>query len=173
METYSNEPSAQPQRSFLLWFLAICTMVSAGCSIITFLIYMLFPQILQQSVEMMQGMSMFQNEQYQHVFELYLSIKGWQYGLLILCEIAIFAGALIMLWKLKPVGFHLYVIGQIALFCVQNFVVGGLMRSSWDSILWTVLIIVLYYFQIWRRRPEPVTSNEDDIQRYDEDEDDD
>ena len=173
METYNNDPAVQPKRSFLLWFLAICTMVSAGSSIITFLVYMLFPQILQQSMEVMQGMSMFQNEQYQQVFDLYLSIKGWQYGLLILCEAAIFAGALIMLWKLKPVGFHLYVIGQIALFCVQNFVVGGLMRSTWNTILWTVLIVVLYYLQIWQRHPASVTSDEDDIQEYDENEDDD
>lgn len=172
MEPYNNNPTAPPQRSFLLWFLAICTMVSAGSSIITFLIYMLFPQILQQSTEVMQNMSMFQNEQYQQVFDMYLSIQGWQYALLLLCEAAIFAGALIMLWKLKPIGLHIYIIGQIALFCVQNFVVGGLMRSSWDNIVWTLLIITLYYLQVRQWRTASALPDGADTEEEDDDDDD-
>lgn len=147
-------------------------MVSAGSSIITFLIYMLFPQILQQSMEVMQNMSMFQNEQYQQVFDMYLSIQGWQYALLLLCEAAIFAGALIMLWKLKPIGLHIYIIGQIALFCVQNFVVGGLMRSSWDNIVWTLLIITLYYLQVRHWRTASALPDGADTEEEDDDVDD-
>ena len=95
---------------------------------------MFFPQVMQQSMEVMRNMPMFNNEQYRQVLDLYLSIQSWQYGLLLIAEIAIFAGALIMLWKLKPVGLHLYIVGQMALFCVQNFVIGGLMRSC--STIW-------------------------------------
>ena len=157
MEIYDNNPTAQPKRSFLLWFLAICTMVNAGASIFTYLIYMLFPQVMQQSMEVMQNMPMFNNDQYRQVLDLYLSLQSWQYGLLLIAEIAIFAGALIMLWKLKPIGLHIYILGQAALFCVQNFVIGGLMRATWDSILWTVLIIVMYYLEVrqWKTQTEP------------------
>lgn len=173
MEIYDNDLSTRrPQRSFLLWFLALCTMIHAGSSIITYLVYMLFPDVMQQSVQMMQNMPMFSNEQYQQVLELYLSIQGWQYGLLILSEAAIFAGALIMLWKLKPIGLHIYILGQVALFCVQNFVIGGLMRATWDSIIWTVLIIVLYYLQVreWKANPERVgDSDDEDLQEEDDD----
>jgi len=172
MEIYDNNHNAQPKRSFLLWFLAICTMVNAGSSIITFLVYMLFPNILQQSVGIMQEMPMFNGEQYQQVLDLYLSIQGWQYGLLLLSEIAIFAGALIMLWKLKPIGLHIYIVGQIALFCVQNFVIGGLMRASWDSIIWTVLIIVLYYLQVRQWEVDMAKGNDTDIEEYDDEDDD-
>ena len=157
MEIYDNNPTAQPKRSFLLWFLAICTMVNAGASIFTHLIYMLFPQVMQQSMEVMRNMPMFNNEQYRQVLDLYLSLQSWQYGLLLIAEIAIFAGALAVLWKLKPIGLHIYILGQAALFCVQNFVIGGIMRATWDSILWTVLIIVLYYLEVrqWKTQTEP------------------
>lgn len=171
MEIYDNTPASRPKRSFLLWFLAICTMVNAGLSIITYLVYMFFPDILQQSMQVMQSMPMFSNDQYRLVIDLYLSIKGWQFGLLVLSEAAIFAGALIMLWKLEPVGLHLYIVGLLALFCVQNFVIGGLMRATWDTILWTVLLIVLYYLQVrqWKTQTEQVgDSDEEDLQDNDE-----
>lgn len=161
-----------PKRSFLLWFLAICTMVNAGVNVLTFSIYMLFPQVLQQSVAVMQGMPMFNNEQYMQVFEMYLSIKSWQYGLLIIAEAAIFIGALVMLWKLNPIGFHIYSIGQIALICVQNFVIGGKMKMNVSTILLTALLIVMYATQLrYMRRPEEAEEPEELEEPREEEED--
>ncbi len=124
-DPFMGEEAPAPRRTFLLWFLAICSMLNAGMCILAFSFYMLFPDLLQQSVAVMDEMPTFNDPQYREVFDMYLSIKGWQYGLLIISEAAIFAGALIMLWKLKPLGFHLYTCGQIALICVQNLLIGG------------------------------------------------
>lgn len=163
MDILNNEDSNMPKRSFLLWFLAICTMVNAGINVLTFSVYMLFPQILQQSVSVMESMPMFNNEQYMQVFEMYLSIKGWQYGLLIITEAAIFIGALIMLWKLNPIGFHIYTIGQMAEFCVQNFIIGGKMTMNWSAIMLTIMIILMYATQLrYMKQPEETVEEEEE-----------
>ena len=46
------------------------------------------------------------------------------------------------------------------------------MRATWDSIIWTVLIIVLYYLQVreWKANPERVgDSDEENLQEEDDD----
>ena len=97
------------------------------------------------------------------VFEMYLSIKGWQYGLLIITEAAIFIGALIMLWKLNPIGFHIYTIGQMAEFCVQNFIIGGKMTMNWSAIMLTIMIILMYATQLrYMKQPEETVEKEEE-----------
>ncbi len=136
------------QRTGLLWVLAIFTMINAGIQAVNYLTYMLFPQVLRQAVEVMQNMPMFKDEQFKQVFEVYLSVERWQYGLLFLVAVATFAGALIMLWKLKKIGFHIYTMAQIFGFVVLNFVIGGKMAMDFNSVMWTVLIIVMYATQL-------------------------
>lgn len=171
-----NEEPIKPQRTPMLWVLALCTMISAGINGLNFLVYMLFPNILQQAVTAMEGMPMFNNEQVSAVFELYLSMKTWQYGLLILAEASLFVGALLMLWKLNAKGFHCYVIGQMALFCLQNFVIGGSLAMNWSAIFWTVTLILLYAMQLRYMKPsnepldEEMNSEDENFEQEDQNE---
>jgi len=145
---FNPDNNQKPKRTFILWFIAICTMVNNGMSGLTYLFYGLFPKVLRQSVEVMSNMPMFDNEQYQQAFSTYLSIAPWQYMLLFVVAAMAFAGALIMLWKLKTIGFHIYTISQILGFCVLNFIIGGKMTMGWNDILWTICIIVIYALQL-------------------------
>jgi len=147
MEPFNTQPD-KPQRTFLLWFLAICTMINAGLNVISFSMYAFFPDLIRQSMTIMQNMSLFSGDEYKEMIEIFLSVAPWQYLLLILAEAASFAGALIMLWKLRSVGFHIYTIGQILEFCTLNFIIGGKMTMPFSAVLVTVLIIVMYATQL-------------------------
>lgn len=145
---FNTDGKSLPKRTFMLWFLAICTMLNNVTSGLTYFFYGLFPKILRQSVEVMSNMPMFDNEQYRQAFDTYLSIAPWQYLLLfVMCAMA-FAGALIMLWKLKPLGFHLYTISQIYGFCVLNLIIGGKLAMGWNEIIWTIMIVIIYALQL-------------------------
>lgn len=136
------------KRSFLLWFLAICTLVNAGISILSYLLYMFFPQLVEQSLTLLQQMPAVYSEQYAQSVSLFLAIPKWQYALLILSEAAAFAGALIMLWKLEKTGFHFYVIGKIIGFVTVNFIIGGAFAMDFSSVILMVLIILMYATQL-------------------------
>ncbi len=136
------------KRSFLLWFLAICTLINAGISVLSYLLYMFFPQLVEQSLTLLQQMPAVHSEQYAQSVSLFLAIPKWQYALLILSETAAFAGALIMLWKLKRIGFHFYVIGKIIGFVTVNFLIGGAFAMDFSSVILMVLIILMYATQL-------------------------
>ena len=151
----ANSNIQQPKRGFLLWFLSICTMINAGSNILLYAMCVLFPNMVNDAVGRMSQMSFFNDEAYQELVLIFQSIAGWQYGLLIIAEVAIFVGALIMLWKLNPVGFHIYTFGQIGLFCILNFVIGGKLVMTWEAILMTICIILLFASQLkYMRKPQ-------------------
>ncbi len=108
---------------------------------------------------MVKTMPMFAGAEYQELFDIMLSITKWQFLLLILAEAASFAGALIMLWKLKSIGFHIYTIGQILEFCTLNFIIGGKLTMTFSAVIMTVLIIVMYATQLRYMKDPPAKDN--------------
>lgn len=148
MEPFNTPKPDKPQRTFLLWFLAICTMVNAGMNVISFTMYACFPDFVKQSLETVKNISLFSGEEYQEAMSIFLSVAPRQYILLIVAELATFIGALIMLWKLRSIGFHIYTIGQILEFCTLNFIIGGKLAMPFSAVLMTVLIIVMYATQL-------------------------
>lgn len=147
MEFFKNQDN-NPQRTFVLWFLAICTMINAGMNVVSFSLYAFFPGLIRQSMDFILNMPMRNGDEYREIFEIFLSVTPQQYLLLILAEIASFAGALIMLWKMKSIGFHIYTIGQIFEFCILNFLIGGKMAMNLSAVVMTVLIIILFATQL-------------------------
>lgn len=147
MELIKNQDN-KPQRTFVLWFLAICTMINAGMNVMSFSLYAFFPGLIRQSMDFIQNIPMFSGDEYKENFDIFLSVTPQQYLLLILAEIASFAGALIMLWKMKSIGFHIYTIAQIFEFCILNFLIGGKMAMNLSAVVMTVLIIILFATQL-------------------------
>lgn len=131
-----------------MWFLAICTMINAGMNVMSFSLYAFFPGLIRQSMDFIQNIPMFSGDEYKEIFDIFLSVTPQQYLLLILAEIASFAGALIMLWKMKSIGFHIYTIAQIFEFCILNFLIGGKMAMNLSAVVMTVLIIILFATQL-------------------------
>jgi len=160
MKIYDN---IEPKRTVLLWILCIFTFIGAGCSALSDLFYILFPNIMSQSSQMLEAMPMFNTEEYKHAFELMMSVKGWQYGLLLISQAVIFTGAMIMLVKLNPNGFHVYTLGQVANFCVLTFVIGGEHKMAPASILWVVMMISLFATQLkYMQHEQPSDNNNED-----------
>lgn len=170
MKIYEN---IEPKRTVLLWILCFFTFFGAGFSALSDLFYMLFPDIMAQSVQMMESMPMFNGDEYKHALELMLSVKGWQYLLLFVSQAVIFTGAMIMLVKLNPNGFHVYTLGQVANFCVLTFVIGGEHRMTPASILWVVMMISLYATQLkFMRHEQPTDENNENDDSGEADDDD-
>lgn len=147
MDPFKIQPD-KPTRTFLLWFLGICTMINAGMNVLSFSMFAFFPNVIHHSIEVMKDMPRFSGEEYQEMFDIFLSIPAQKCILLILAEAASFAGALIMLWKLNSIGFHLYTIGQILEFCTLNFIIGGKLAMDFSAVLMVVLVIVMYATQL-------------------------
>lgn len=147
MNNFSNI-KVKPRRGLVLWILAIFAMIQAGSNGTTDLIFALIPDIAVRSIESVQALPMFSSSEYTEAFSLMLSIKNWQYALLLLTEVASFTGAFLMLVKLNPLGFHIYTIGQICQILIMNFVIGGKASMPVSSILMAILIVVMFATQL-------------------------
>ena len=157
MNMYDN---IRPQRTILLWILCICTFIGSGFSAISYFVCAISPDMITKSVEIMQDMPQFADEQMLKMLRSLATIKGWQFGLLGLAETAIFVGPMIMLVKLNANGFHVYTLGQILKLCVMTFVIGGAFRANASAVLWVIMLVILFYTQVKFMRP--THPNEDD-----------
>lgn len=158
-----NNGNTAPQRTPLLWILALCTIISAALNFIDYSLFMLFPDYMQNMVEASMKLPFFKDEMYKKVFDMYLSISKGQYLFLALTEVAMFVGALLMLWKLNPLGFHFYTCGQLGSFFVRNILIGGLMTMDMMTILCVVMLVLLYAMQmrVFRPAAQPPKDNSD------------
>ncbi len=138
----------QPQRTFILWFMSICSMLDAVFSVCSYLMFMFIPAtataMLNESAPTL-GVS---PDQVTRLTEALSSVTAPQFMLLIAVECLMFAGVLLMLWKLNQIGFHLYTIGQLLNICILNFVIGGEMAMNFDSIITVIFLIIIYAMQL-------------------------
>lgn len=153
----------KPQRTFVLWCLGLCTLIDVGMDILGYLNFALFPKMMQQSIELVKKMPAFSGEEVAKAFDAYLAIPQWQFILLIIADIAIFVGALIMLWKLKQIGFHIYTIGQICFCCIIYFIIGKPFATGASGILWIMMLIVLFATQLRYMTPIGEKEQAEDI----------
>lgn len=158
----NNSVKIEPQRTPLLWILSIFTFIGAAFSAIGYLGYAAAPDMLSASMEAMKSLPIFADEQFRKIIDAYMSVKSWKYGLMCLCETAIFVGPMLMLVKLNPTGFHVYTLGQIARFCVRTFVIGGVLKMNMSMILWMLILIMLFATQLKYMRTGIVTDNGND-----------
>ena len=137
-----------PKRTPILWILGILTMVGTAFSAIAYICWAFAPDYMQKSMEMIKEMGMFPTEQTDQILSIYTSISSWQYLLLTVVQIMLFAGAFLMLVKLNSNGFHVYTIGKILEFCVLNFVIGGMAAMDVNGIIMSVLWVLMYATQL-------------------------
>ena len=137
-----------PKRTPILWILGILTMVGTAFSAIAYICWAFAPDYMQKSMEMIKEMGMFPAEQTDQILSIYTSISSWQYILMFVVQIMLFAGAFLMLVKLNSKGFHVYTIGKILEFCVLNFVIGGMVAMDVNGIIMSVLWVLMYATQL-------------------------
>lgn len=102
---------------------------------------------------------MFSADQVDQLLSLYTSIKSWQYLLLTIVQVMLFAGAFLMLVRLNKAGFHVYTIGKILEFCVMNFAIGGLAAMNLNGIIMSVLWVLMYATQLRFLQPSDNQNN--------------
>ena len=137
-----------PKRTPILWILGILTMLNSAFSAIAYICLAVAPDYMQKSMEMIKEMGMFPAEQTDQILSIYTSISSWQYILMFVVQIMLFAGAFLMLVKLNSNGFHVYTIGKILEFCVLNFVIGGMVAMDVNGIIMSVLWVLMYATQL-------------------------
>lgn len=156
-----KENPIKPKRPAALWVLSICTLIDAGMDIIGYFNFVCFPNMIQKSIEFVKEMPAFNNEEVSKVFDAYLTVPNWKFILLIIASVAIFVGALIMIWKLKQIGFHIYAIGQIFYSAILYFLLGKPFITGISELLWTAILIVLFATQL--KYMIPVKQNESNM----------
>jgi ABC-type proline/glycine betaine transport system permease subunit len=141
---YEYNPYEQPfeenKRPGFLTFLCVLTFIGSGFSLLTYLITPMFAQtfvdILRSSTAQIQP----------NVIEMYeqMAITPiWQFYMLALFCATSIMGAIYML-KMKKIGFHIYVISQLAQMAIGQFIIGGTYKPKWFGIFLTALFIGLY-----------------------------
>ncbi|MBR4136724.1 MAG: hypothetical protein IKU03_10035 [Bacteroidales bacterium] len=162
--TNLQPPVIKPQRTFILWFMGICSMLDAVFSVCSYLIFMMKPEaaavILKSNASLLGATP----EQITTLTDAMAAITQPQFLMLIGVECLMFAGALLMLWKLNQIGFHLYTIGQLLNICILNFVIGGSMAMNFESIITVVFLIIIYAMQLryMKRLEDTEESPQDD-----------
>jgi hypothetical protein len=137
-----------PKRTPILWILGILTMLNSAISAIAYFCWAMAPDYMTKSMETFKSMNMLPSDQLDLILSLYTSISSWQYLLLTVVQIMLFAGAFMMLVKLNSNGFHVYTIGKILEFCVLNFVIGGMATMDVNGIIMSVLWVLMYATQL-------------------------
>ena len=137
-----------PRRTPILWILGIITMLNSFFSAIAYVSWAFAPDYMLKSMETIREMGMFPADQVGQMLSIYTSINSWQYLLMAVVQIMLFAGAFLMLVKLHKAGFHVYTIGKILEFCVMNFVIGGLAAMGINGIIMSVLWVLMYATQL-------------------------
>ena len=156
-----------PKRTPILWILGILTMLNSVFSAIAYICWAMAPDYMMKSMETFKSMNLLPSDQIDLILSLYTSISSWQYLLLTVVQIMLFAGAFLMLVKLNSNGFHVYTIGKILEFCVLNFVIGGMAAMDVNGIIMSVLWVLMYATQLRYMKPFDNQNNNDTLQNTD------
>ncbi len=142
-------------------------MLNSAFSAIAYICWAFAPDYMLKSMETIKDMGMFPADQVEQILSIYTSINSWQYLLLAAVQLMLFVGAFLMLAKLNKAGFHVYTIGKILEFCVMNFVIGGLVAMDLNSIIMSVLWVLMYATQLQYMKPFDNQNNNDTLQNTD------
>ena len=139
---YNYNPYEQPfeekKRPAFLTFLCILTFIGAGISLLS---YLIMPAFAATLVDMLRNSNV--PEEVIQVYEQIAITPVWQFYLLALFCATSIMGAVYML-KTKKIGFHIYVISQLAQMAIGQFIIGGSYQPKWSGIFFTALFIGLY-----------------------------
>jgi hypothetical protein len=133
-----EQPIEEKTRPGFLTFLCILTFIGSGLSLLT---YLIAPMFAQTFVDLMRNSNV--PEEAIRVYEQIAVTPIWQFYLLALFCATSILGAIYML-KMKKIGFHIYVISQLAQMAIGQFIIGGYYQPKWSGIFFTALFIGLY-----------------------------
>lgn len=137
-DEFYKPPYEENRRSRFLTLLCILTFVYSGYSL---LVNLLLPAYAPTMLELFSTNPAF--VVYSEIFEQIAATPIWQFYIMAFLNACSILGAVYML-KMKKVGFHIYVVSQLAQMCIGQFLIGGAFKPNFFSILMTILFIGLY-----------------------------
>lgn len=140
MEYFSEYEQVKKRPTFLT-VLCILTFIGSGYLFLTFLFLSFSTDLIPQVSEILQNMNYPQESIL--LLEQLASVAGWKFAILSFSYALAVIGAALML-KLNKVGFHLYIISQLILFCCKNLLIGGGLKMNALAIGWSIFVIVLF-----------------------------
>jgi len=160
MENYNEHYEdyfEENKRPGFLTLLCILTFIGSGY----WLLFNLFvPASISTMLEIMHNTPSFSSGAFAEgiqTFEQIAVTPIWQFYLLAFFCTTSILGAIYML-KMKTIGFHIYVISQLAQMCIGQFLIGGNFKPNISSLFITLLFIGLYsiyYKKFTALTPEP------------------
>jgi len=135
---YYENPFEEKKRPGFLTFLCVLTFIGSGMSLLSNLISPVFAPMV---IEMLHSSPLFPGGA--EIYEQMLETPIWHFYLLAFFCATSILGAVYML-KMKRIGFHIYVISQLAQMCIGMFLIGGLFKPTVFSVLVAVMFISLY-----------------------------
>jgi len=160
MEYFSEYEQVKKRPTFLT-VLCILTFIGSGYLFLTFLFLSFSTDLIPQMLEVLQNMNYPQESI--KLLEQMADVAGWKFLILSFSYALAIIGAALML-KLNKVGFHLYIVSQLALFCCKNLMIGGDLKMNVFAIIWSILLIVLYgiFYPLMTKKNTPEISPEPD-----------
>jgi hypothetical protein len=160
MEYFSEYEQVKKRPTFLT-VLCILTFIGSGYLFLTFLFLSFSTDLIPQMLEVLQNMNYPQESI--KLLEQMADVAGWEFLILSFSYALAIIGAAFML-KLNKVGFHLYIVSQLALFCCKNLMIGGDFKMNAFSIIWSILFIVLYgiFYPLMTQKHTPEINSEPD-----------
>ncbi|MCL2290157.1 MAG: hypothetical protein FWC34_05545 [Bacteroidetes bacterium] len=146
MENYNEhyeDPFEENKRPGFLTFLCILTFIGSGY----WLLFNLFvPAYISTMLKVLHNTPSFSSPAFAagiQTFEQIAVTPVWQFYLLAFFCATSILGAIYML-KMKKIGFHIYVVSQLAQMCIGQFIIAGFFKPNFSSMLFTLLFIGLY-----------------------------
>lgn len=153
----SQNPSEKPQRPAFLSVLCVLTFIGSGCSALSMLLVGALRPMLQEMFESGALDSYSSIPGFETQMETLLAVPVFYYLLMFLFYAASVAGAA-MMWKMKRIGFHIYVIAQCVVLIAGMWL--GYTGFSWSGLIWTALWVGAYAMNL--KYMKPVTDEASD-----------
>ena len=157
---YFNPYDNRPKRPTILTVLPILTFIGSGLSFLTFIFLALAADLLPSVIEMMENSGM--PDVSINIYKQMLDIPAWHFLLMAGTYALAVVGAAMMM-ALNKIGYHIYIISQILLFCVCNLLIGEPFNVGTFGIFCAILFIALYgtaYKHMKKSKPEEREWNE-------------
>ncbi len=165
---YFSEYETVKKRPTLLTLLCILTFIGSGYLFLTFLFLSFSTDLIPQMLEVLQNMNY--PEESMKLLEQMAGVAGWKFLMLSFSYALAVIGAALML-KLNKIGFHLYIISQILLFCCKNLLIGGALKMGFFAIAWSLFFIILFglfYKLMIPKENEEINPEPDDDDKWNE-----
>jgi ABC-type multidrug transport system fused ATPase/permease subunit len=141
MENYNNyyDPRfEEKKRPGFLTLLCILTFVGSGIALLYNLLLPVYAPVMIDFIATQPA--------YAASLELVEQVAAtpiWQFYIMAFLNACSILGAVYML-KMKKIGFHIYVISQLAQMCVGQFIIGGSFKPNLFGLVLTILFIGMY-----------------------------